>query len=318
MIENTSEQNSTDQSVTDTNKTLAEAYKRIGDQLACERRRQGLTLSEVSTRLNLSGATITDLEHGRVDRLAGIYRRGYITNYARALGLEPAELLAELQPDQPPELREVLPTGRNAGRMDRFLKIATYALVTTVIVPPLIIMYIQSGSRMVDREPASTETVMEQTENGGDRARSGRVSRALAQENEGRSNSSPRHITAAVLPSSAVRTIMEPSATEQAAVMGPPAPDADESMDDQTMELTVRLRDDSWVEISSADGQRLEYDLLRAGQERLYRGEPPFRILLGRANSVELHTGGELIEYDGHDRGDVIQLELLADGRVVR
>ena len=319
MTENTSEQNSTDQPVTDTNNTLAEAYKRIGDQLASERRRQGLSLSEVSTRLNLSGATITDLEQGKVDRLAGIYRRGYITNYARTLGLEPAELLAELEPDQPPDLREVLPVGRHAGRMDRFLKIATYALVTTVIVPPLIIMYVQSGSRMVGQEPTSAETVMEQTESAGDRARSSRISRALGTgKDQEESIEGPRHITAAVLPSSAARTLMEPSAAEQTAIMGPPEPQSADVIEDPTMELMVRLLDDSWVEISSADGQRLEYDLMRAGQERQYRGEPPFRILLGRANSVELHAGGEFIEYDGHDRGDVVQLELLADGRVVR
>jgi cytoskeleton protein RodZ len=319
MTENTSEDNTTDQSNSDHQAAMASAYARIGEQLAMERQRQGLDLSEMSTRLNLPGATITDLEQGRVDRLAGIYRRGYITNYARALGLEPAELLAELEPDHLPELRDVLPAGRHAGRMDRFLKIATYALVTTVIVPPLVIMYIQSGSRMVDREPASTETVMEQTETGSERARSSRISRALGTDDEQESSDQgPRHITAAVLPSGAVRTLMEPSVADQAAVMGPPEPDYSDAVESELMELSIRLRDDSWVEISSADGQRLEYDLLRSGQERRYEGKPPFRILLGRANSVELRSGGELIEYEGHDRGDVIQLELLADGRVVR
>lgn len=319
MTKNTSDDINTDQSQTRAGDALASAYVRIGERLAGERQRQGLPVSEVSTRLNLSGATITDLELGRIDRLAGIYRRGYITNYARALGLEPADLLAELEPDQPPELREVLPVNRHAGRMDRFLKIATYALVTTVIVPPLVIMYIQSGSRMVEREPAVMETAMEQPESDSERARNGRISRALGTGNDEEAGAEgPRHISAAVLPSSTVRTLMDPSEADHATVMGPPAPESDEFVADPIMELSIRLHDDSWVEITSADGQRLEYDLLRAGQERQYRGEPPFRILLGRANSVELRTGGELIEYAGHDRGDVTQLELLADGRVVR
>ncbi len=319
MTENTSDETHSVQLPSENIEAKAAAYPRIGEQLATERRRQGLSLSEISARLNLSGATINEIESGQVDRLAGIYRRGYINNYARVVGLEPAELLAELEPDQLPELREVLPTGKHTGRMDRFLKIATYALVTTVIVPPLIIMYIQSGSRMVDREPAATETVMEQAEPDSERTRSGRLSRALGSDDETEGSTGPRHITAAVLPSSAVRSVMEPAlGDEQATVMGPPVPDVEGVAEDPVLELMVRLRDDSWVEIFSADGQRLEYDLLRTGQERHYRGEPPFRILLGRANSVELHAGGELVEYEGHDRGDVIQLKLLADGQVVR
>ncbi len=317
MTDTTSEENQIRPAQEDNGDSLAAAYQRIGEQLARERQRQGLSLAELATRLNLCGATLNDLECGQVDRLAGIYRRGYITNYARALGLEPSDLLAELEPDQPPELREVLPAGKGAGRMDRFLKIATYALVTTVIVPPLIIMYIQSGSQMVDREPAASETAMEQSES--DQAtRSARVSRTLSSGDDDVESEGPRHITAAVLPASGIRALMEPTQDEPIELVGPILSEPEGLVEDPVRELTVKLRDDSWVEIASADGQRLEYDLLRAGQERTYQGEPPFRVLLGRANSVELSFGGELIEYDGHDRGDVIQLELLADGQVVR
>jgi cytoskeleton protein RodZ len=306
MIETTSE----------ADQQLESGYTRIGRQLNDERVRQKLTVAQMSTRLNLSGMIIEDLENGRVDRLAGLYRRGYITNYSRALGLDPATLLAELDPDQPPELREVLPVSKYAGRLDRFLKIATYVLVTTVIVPPLVIIYYQSGSRMVEGE---TTSVIESSEQhvpatSQEEGMARRLSRALnSEEAVLHGPAAPGHVSASALPLSAVRPVREP---ESAVSVTPDEPE--NAIDQQQLSLTVRLQEDSWVEISASDGQRLEYDLLRAGHERSYLGKPPFRILLGRASAVDLEVDGRPVEYDGHDRGDVVQLQLLASGEVTR
>jgi cytoskeleton protein RodZ len=88
--------------------------------------------------------------------------------------------------------------------------------------------------------------------------------------------------------------------------------------DAAAVELSVELLEDSWVEIHAADGERLEYDLLRAGQSRTYSGEAPFQLLLGRANAVRLMLGEELVTFDGHDRSDVARLRLLASGEVER
>lgn len=307
MTEETSEQHQHEES----------AFARIGRRLRKERLRRKLSVEEVSGHLRLSGMLLGDLETGRLDRMAAIYRRGYIQNYARLLGIDPGPLLAELEPEQPPELRQVLPGSQRARKLDRFLKVATYLLVTTVIVPPLIFIYVQSGSRMVESESAAVSDSAEVDNASRTEERvARRIARALALDDNASSDESgrPGHISASALPLSAARPVREIEPIEiepEDSVSGLQSASPE-------VGLTLRMHEDSWIEISDAGGLRLEYDLLRAGQERVYRGLPPFRVLLGRASSVDLLIDGEILEYDGHDRGGVVQLEVLASGEVIR
>ncbi|MFU8830965.1 MAG: RodZ domain-containing protein [Wenzhouxiangella sp.] len=300
------------------NQIIESEHARIGTRLRKERIRQKLSDREVASHLRLSEPRVRDLEEGRADQMVPLYWRGYVSSYARFLGLDPTALLSNIEPEQPSELREVLPTSRRAWKFDRMLKFATYALVTTVIVPPLVIIYLQSGWRMVDADSATANSTGGQAVSSSEERMAGRITRALAlDENDQSAKAAPSHLSASALPLNAVRRPVE-SADRPATSILPVDPDADAAEPDLTVELTLRLRDDTWVEITDADGQRLEYDMLRAGQLRMYRGLHPFRILLGRANSVELELNGETVEYEGHDRGEVVQLQLLAGGEVVR
>jgi cytoskeleton protein RodZ len=310
MTEKTSDQQSDEES----------SFIRVGRQLREERIRQGLSVSDVSKHLHLSGMLVGDLESGRLDRLAALYRRGYVRNYAGLLGLDPQALLAELQAEEPPQLREVLPGSQRARKLDHYLKVATYLLVTTVIVPPLIFIYVQSGSRMVERDPVALSEPVETSDaaSSSEQRIARRIARALALEEPaaGEQSTQASHVAASALPLAPPRPLREveaaPSGTEPGIVAD------DDAQPSLEVNLVARLLEDSWVEISDANGTRLEYDLLRAGHERHYRGLPPFRILLGRASAVELLLDGQLLEYAGHDRGGVVQLELQASGEVLR
>jgi cytoskeleton protein RodZ len=311
--ENTSEK-------TSENHPQAESsYVRVGKVLSKARRELELSVADVSRHLHLPGILVEDLESGRVDRLAFLYRRGYISNYARFLGLDAEALLSELEPDQPPELREVLPPSRRGRNLDRYLKIATYLIVTTVIVPPLVIIYLQGGWRMAQQPPATVvDTHQEQGATSSEARVATRIARALALEEETPATvGQPGHVSASALPLSAVRPVreVEPLLVD---VGETTRVDMAAEMPDPGLNLALQVNGDSWVEITDADGQRLEYDLLRTGHERHYHGQAPFRILLGRASSVELYIAGERVEFAGHDRADVVQLELQLDGAVVR
>lgn len=307
MTEETSKQNQPEES----------AFVRIGRRLRKERKRRRLSVEDVSGQLRLSGMLLGDLESGRLDRVAAIYRRGYIRNYARLLGLAPEPLLAELEHEQPPELRQVLPGSQRARKLDRFLKIATYLLVTTVIVPPLIVIYVQSGSRIVDNDStlASNSESSDVPASNEERV-ARRIARALSldEPDDSGDSSKPRHMSASALPLSSARPVRD---IEPVQIEAEPAVDDPVSASPE-LELGLRLREDSWVEISDSSGARLEFDMLRAGQDRVYRGLPPFRVLLGRASSVDLLIDDHVLEYTGQDRGGVVELEVLASGEVVR
>jgi transcriptional regulator with XRE-family HTH domain len=63
------------------------------------RQARGLTSSDVARETRLSPRTIAAIEEGRFDDLpAGLYARTSVRAYAGAVGLDPAEVLAEVQP----------------------------------------------------------------------------------------------------------------------------------------------------------------------------------------------------------------------------
>ncbi len=317
------------ETTSETSKEEAGTYAWIGGELRQARIKAGKEIDEISRQLRLPGMTIEDIEHGRVERLSPLYRRGYVINYARLLGLDPSSLLAAADDgDAPPELRKVLPVSDQGWKFERYLRIATYVLVTTVIVPPLLYFFIEGGSRIMERNPVAehSEPSITDEHNGGDRPNRGRIARALAlEESDARQDSNDvGHVSASALPLAAVRPLRESERAEDARAQDLllPAVELLEVGGDQDdvaiMELSVELLEDSWVEIHAADGERLEYDLLRAGQNRTYRGEAPFQLLLGRASAVRLMLADEVVTFVGHDRGDVARLRLLADGDVER
>ena len=67
--------------------------------------------------------------------------------------------------------------------------------------------------------------------------------------------------------------------------------------------LAVRTSADTWVEITDLTGKQLEMDLMRGGSVRQYSGQPPFRVMIGRASAVELKMDDQLVDLGPHTRG---------------
>jgi len=271
-----------------------------GSTLARARRAQDLELAEAARRLKLPRSILEQIEADRFDRIAAIYRRGYVTNYAHLLGLDPAPLLEAMGGPGPEPLRAVLPAAR-PRRFEGFVRFATYALVSTVIVLPLVYSFVAGGARLFDGDvfgpTAGTATGGEAAESSGYRARIAEAL-ALAEDDSGGEES---HLSASTLPLNAIRPIESapaPSGAEQAA--GP-----DREPADPRAHLRLVLEADSWIEVEDRDGTRLEFDLLRAGVTREYRGMAPFELLIGRASAVSIYLDGEPVVFDGQERDGI-------------
>lgn len=290
----------------------------IGAQLRHQRRKRKVSIEDAARALKLAPSTLEDIERGHLDRFESIYRRGYLRNYARFLGLDPAPLMAMLQEAEMPPLRSVLPVQQRGRNFERLFKIATYAIVTTIIIPPIVLIYIQGGLNILDRERADSRqaqgpAVLEQEAAPLRVGPSRPASSGIEREGAG---STP--VTASALPLNAIRPVRDPVNAETLARMAPDLPGSEEEIVDKRSALLIELIDDSWLEVYSADGRRLEFDLVRAGAERRFLDEGPFRVMVGRGNAVRLQLDGAAIEFDGQDRADVVTLEIGADGAVRR
>ena len=74
--------------------------------------------------------------------------------------------------------------------------------------------------------------------------------------------------------------------------------------------LVMSFADDSWVEVSDAQGKRLYMDIAKAGQSKTVAGEPPFKILFGNAPAVTLEYNGEIYDHSKHNKKGVARFSL--------
>jgi transcriptional regulator with XRE-family HTH domain len=75
----------------------------IGDELATARRQAGLTITQVSQRTCIRETIVRGIERGDYSACGGdFYARGHIRNIARAVGLDPEDLIREYDATQAP------------------------------------------------------------------------------------------------------------------------------------------------------------------------------------------------------------------------
>jgi cytoskeleton protein RodZ len=86
-----------------------------GRRLRVQRQSRGLAIERIATQLHLKPEVIESLEQDRFDLLPGpVFVTGYLRNYARALGLDPAPLIAAYQ-SHAESTDAVLPSRRMSG-----------------------------------------------------------------------------------------------------------------------------------------------------------------------------------------------------------
>lgn len=75
-------------------------------------------------------------------------------------------------------------------------------------------------------------------------------------------------------------------------------------------ELVLEFNADSWVDISDAQGQRLVYRMVKAGDRRVVSGTPPFKLTLGNAPEIDLYNNGVKVDLIPYTRGKVAKFRL--------
>ena len=103
-----------------------------------------------------------------------------------------------------------------------------------------------------------------------------------------------------------------PAAKRQAAPVAAAgfAPDI-RPVDPESIRVTLRFGGDCWTEITDASGQRLYFELGRAGTSVDVAGVPPLSLLLGNADKASLWVNGEVYAIDAADRrGRTVRLSL--------
>jgi len=264
-----------------------------GEYLKTLRLERKLSLSDVAKAVFLDEKLLRDIEQDNAGHIALLYRNGYVRSYARFLQVPENEIQALLAS---PQVKETVihnifaePPKRNAT--EKWLRASSYVLASLLVgtlawqFTHEAVRLSQNGSRLQKGEASVAESV-------------GPFNRTQQPE-----FSEP--VNASIAPLGALHAKgskgMDTAEQAWAALSKPVLPDGESR-------LQVIVSADSWVEITDASGQQLEIDLLRGGSDKAYHGQPPFRILFGRASAVRLSMDGEAVDLTSFTNDDVAQL----------
>ncbi|MCL2075357.1 MAG: helix-turn-helix domain-containing protein [Betaproteobacteria bacterium] len=238
------------------------AVLEVGKRLYAAREAAHLSQDELAGRLRLGKRQIVALETGDLSALPGkTFVRGFVRNYANAVGIDPQPLLSLL--DQVPALapptlslpeptRIALPTQEQiAQKWDKLIMLLGVVLVTAAVAA-----YFFAPEYLEQRaiKPFAKSTSV------------------LSAEHEA--------------------LILEPEAAEETPVSGDDLPVATSPAIQSVHNLRLEFQAESWVEISKNE-LTLHSRLHEANSIHELTITPPVDIIIGRASGVRLYYQGE-------------------------
>jgi len=251
---------------------MGEEFVELLAQLRSARVARGWDLAQAAQKLHITSTQITALEEGRFDELPGAaFARGYLRNYARLLDLDVERVLAAydryqgssgLEASKVVLPRSELPLLDYSGKMLFFSLLLAAALI--------LLGWWLWGRGGSTSSPAPVATAA--------------------------SVSAVQHSAAQVVMS----TPAEPAALTGSA-FSPAATAATTSVTASTLSsqvgaLAFHFTGDCWVQVRDASGNIVLSTLGRAGQDvSVTQGQPPYRILVGKASAVQITYAGKPI-----------------------
>jgi cytoskeleton protein RodZ len=297
----------------------ADGQDAAGAVLLRERRRQGLSLGDISRQLKLSVRQVEALERDDYSGYKGpVFIHGFIRNYAKLLGLDPEPLIRAtdlmLNPPQVPAAAPREPERSEPVRTDQGRNWLWPTAVTLVVVGIVISAYFsahrapdaaRSSAPVAARDkPEPSSKIVAEVKTGVD----SKAKVEAKPEVESADRPTPK---AEAKPEARPETKAETKArVEPAARASVEATEAIAAESSGRVTVRMIFEQESWVEIKDRAGNTIFGQLNPAGSRRSVSGEPPLSVVVGHSAGVRLFLGDKSIDLAPHTRVDVARLTL--------
>ena len=298
-----------------------EAIETVGEILHNKRKEIGLSLDEITEKLNLDSNLIKLLENNDYEKFkVETYLKGYLRAYAKLLGIDGdriIKLYKESNPEKEPEiLPDVKPKNqKNSG--DRSVKLFSYILGLTIALSMLIWYQknIMINPDVNENYIGNIELNKNNEINGVDTSYKiiihsdywqWPIDNISERYRESGSNDQSKSLKNEKIQDELKEDVIQEQALE---TEESPVYETQQSADT----VVLNLRGDSWIEIYDREGNRLFLDLARGGKNYIINGNSPFDILLGAANEVSVEFNGSIVNIEPYTRYGIARFTLPAE-----
>lgn len=304
------------------------------EALRTQREALGLTPAQVSAQLKLTVRQIEAIERGELEALpGGAFARGFVRNYVRLLGLDPAPFMALIDAGsgsrEPVKVVERMETP-SLGRMPVAGNPRFSALPATLVVLGIVVvlglgwffhwfeshderLLVEAAESAVAAAPASAVPASAPAPEASVPAAMSAPVAASAPA------AAASEVPASVPASSPVVAAASSSAASSAAASSRPAvlpvaassapqPAASAPLAAGLARIVLSFEGESWVEVRDASEKVVFSRLNQAGATQEVQGVPPFSMLIGNARHVRLVWRGQPVDLVPYTRGEVARL----------
>lgn len=306
---------------------LTEEIIRPGEMLRQAREQLGYSQKDIASRLRLRISVINDIEDNNYEKSQlATFTRGYVSSYAKFVGLEAKDVLEQLDKlgyAQPQE-QEMQSFSRRTKREAHDSRIMSLTWALAVIVAGLTAVW---WWQQIDPTDAIPSVATEQPQLLDESLINANLSDAMGNE-----------LLASDVNAAAEGAVVVEIESETAEPVGPiinvipvndniehaVLPERADSLSTQQSErrstadiadtnvavLHITFAGDCWVDIRDADGKRLESGIKKAGDVLNLNGTAPFKVVLGAPSVVKITYKGEPVDLSVYPAGKVAKLKL--------
>lgn len=288
------------------NQTVAELS--VGQLLRQAREQRNLTLQQVALQLNLKVEQVERLELDQPDnRTLETFSRGYVRAYGRLLKLPENELMAALSRQTGSVVSPAKPMRTFSNRTahqateNRFMWL-TYAIIILL----LLLLFVWWWQSARDNTAESDPTIMAQT------TETTSHPEPLIAEPLAESSALPAPAEQAVtIGSAADNAITEQQLNEMLQQLAPQSAELSEVAEAPQLDtLEMRFRENCWIDVVDADGNRVAYGTKQAGYIMQLSGRAPFVVTLGNPSVVAIHFNQQAFDMSAFPGGRVAKFTI--------
>jgi cytoskeleton protein RodZ len=295
----------------------------FGEKLRREREKRSITLDQISQSTKIGTRMLQALEDDKFSQLpGGIFNKGFVRAYARHLGLDEDQTVAEYleasgdAPPVPPELpaeESVRRIEASADVPQRQLPWGVFAAILLLVALALSIWSHRQkkhegpATQASPAPPAARQSVKDHA------APTATAPGPAVSSSSDKNPPPPSPVSSTVSPAAQLTPANTP-AKNPATVVPKTPPETTAPPAPGEFVVVIQAREDSWTTIT-ADGKTVYSGILSAGDQRAIRGRKEVIVKAGNAGGIDLRFNGKQLAPQG-DSGQVRTLTFGPGGLV--
>jgi len=295
-----------------------EASETVGEILRNKREEIGLSLDEITEKLNLDSNLIELLENNDFEKFkVETYLKGYLRAYSKLLGIDGdriIKLYKESNPEKEPEILPDVKPKKQKNSNDRSVKLFSYIIGLSIALS----MLIWYQKNITIKPDANNNNIGNIELNKNNKINGVDTSYKIITHSDywqwpidnipDRYRDSGENDNSKSVKNEKIKDNIKENVIQEEVLETEESPIYETQQSADT--VVLNLRGDSWIEIYDREGNRLFLDLARSGKDYIINGNSPFDILLGAANEVSVEFNGSLVNIEPYIRYGIARFTL--------